>query len=216
MTNRGSRRGPLVLLGAVIAAVVLTGCGGPQMSPQATPSEEISFAAAKEQNLAFKETVAEVQKQIFTGEWRVAEYGDVPERCDEGYEFFLRRNLPEGFSFNGEGPQRMADLRAWMTESGWQVAPSPTYGEGIDNIVIVAGKPEAKVSRLDVDFIPGSAADGTVDVLELRATSTCEPGDAAALLEQLRGPLQAVPEDTGIPDLESPDATPLFERHTEG
>ena len=82
--------------------------------------------------------------------------------------------------------------------------------------MIVAGRPDEKVSRPDVDLIPGAAAEGTVDVLELRATSTYEPGEAAALLEQLRGPLTAVPDDSGIPDLESPDATPLFERFDEG
>ncbi|MBN9211685.1 MAG: hypothetical protein J0I95_09245, partial [Microbacterium sp.] len=71
-------------------------------------------------------------------------------------------------------------------------------------------------SRLDVDMIPANPAEGTIDVLELRATSTCEPGDAGALLDELRGPLTAVPQDDGIPDLESPDATPLFERFAEG
>lgn len=80
----------------------------------------------------------------------------------------------------------------------------------------MAGKPEAKVSRLDVDMIPANPAEGTIDVLELRATSTCEPGDAGALLDELRSPLTAVPSDDGIPDLESPDATPLFERFDEG
>jgi len=207
----GCRRGrwTVVSAGAVIVATLVTGCAGAQ-------APEADFDEARAANLAYKSAVAEVQKQLFDGEWRVWEYGDIPERCEDGYEFFLRRKLPEGFSFDGEGPQRMADLRAWMTGNGWQVAPSPSYGEGIDNMVIMAGKPEAKVSRLDVDFLPGSAAEGTVDVLELRATSTCEPGDAAALLEQLHGPFRAVPEDTGIPNLESPDATPLFERYAEG
>ncbi|MDQ1136721.1 hypothetical protein QE410_001520 [Microbacterium sp. SORGH_AS 1204] len=37
-----------------------------------------------------------------------------------------------------------------------------------------------------------------------------------AEVHQLSGPLTAVPEDTGIPDLESADATPLFERFAEG
>lgn len=216
MTERRRRRTPVLLVGAVVAAIVLTGCGGPQMSPQETPSGQAGFDQAREANLEFKATVAEVQKQILDGEWAVAEYGDTPQRCDQGYEFFLRRNLPDGFSFDGQGPQRMDELRTWLIDNGWQLAPTPTYGEGIDNIVIMAGKPEAKVSRLDVDMIPGVAAEGTVDVLELRATSTCEPGDAAALLEELRGPLTAVPSDDGIPDLESPDATPLFERFAEG
>ena len=119
-------------------------------------------------------------------------------------------------AFEEHGPQRLEELRAWMGGNGWRVEPGPSYGPGIDNVVIVGSKPDAKVARLDIDLLPGVAAEGTVDVLELRATSTCEPGDAAALLEQLHGPLRAVPEDTGIPDLESPDATPLFERHTAG
>ncbi|MDF2666581.1 MAG: UDP-N-acetylmuramate dehydrogenase [Microbacterium sp.] len=216
MTERRRRGLPLILASAMVAATLLTGCGGPQMSPVETPTSEQSFAEAKAVNLAFKTAVADVQKQIFDGEWRVGEYGDVPDACDQGYEFFLRRKLPEGFSFNEQGPQRMEELRTWMSDNGWQVDPAPSYGPGIDNIVIVASKPDAKVARLDVDLLPGTAAQGTVDVLEVRATSTCEPGDAAALLEQLRGPLKAVPDETGIPDLESPDATPLFERSTEG
>jgi hypothetical protein len=188
----------------------------PNETPSATPSSTVGFDDAKAVNLEYKAAVADVQKQIFDGGWRVGEYGDVPDQCDGGFQFFLRRKLPEGFSFDGQGPQRMEQLSTWMSENGWQVEPAPTYGEGIDNIVIVAGKPEAKVSRLDVDFIPADPAEGTVDVLELRATSTCEPGDAAALLEELRGPLTAVPNDDGIPDSESPDATPLFERFAEG
>ena len=188
----------------------------PSGTPSATSTGAASFEEAKAVNLEFKTAVADVQKHLFDGEWRVGEYGDVPESCGDGYQFFLRRKLPEGFSFDGQGPQRMAELSSWMGANGWQIAPSPTYGEGIDNVVIVAGKPEARVARLDVDLLPGMAAEGTVDVLEIRATSTCEPGDAAGILDQLRGPLTAVPEDTGIPDLESPDATPLFERFEEG
>lgn len=220
MTQRRWRTLPALVASAVVTATVLTGCGGPQMSPNetpsATPSSTVGFEDAKAANLEYKAAVAEVQKQIFDGDWRVGEYGDVPDQCEGGYQFFLRRKLPEGFSFDGQGPQRMEQLRTWMSENGWQVEPAPTYGAGIDNIVIVAGKPDEKVSRLDVDLIPGVAAEGTIDVLELRATSTCEPGDAGAILDELRGPLTAVPSDDDIPDLESPDATPLFERFEEG
>ncbi|MDF2045257.1 hypothetical protein P2P98_03725 [Microbacterium sp. Kw_RZR3] len=211
------RRRPFALaIGAITVVILLSGCDGSGAAPSRSAAGEESFTRAQAVNLNFKAAVAEVQEQIYAGEWRVGEYGDIPARCEDGYEFILRRNLPEGFSFDGQGLQRMADLRAWMTDNGWQVAPSPTYGEGIENTVIVAGKPEAKVSRLDVDMIPAGASGGVVDVLEVRATSTCEPGDPTALLDQLRGPLTAVPEDDGIPDLERPDATPLFERFTEG
>ena len=210
------RRAPALLVGALVAAIILTGCGGPQVSTQEPSAGEGSFAEAREVNLEFKAAVAEVQKQIFDGEWVVSEYGDAARRCDQGYEFFLRRNLPDGFSFDGQGPQRMDELRTWLSNNGWQLAPTPTYGEGIDNVVIVAGKPGAKVSRLDVDMIPGVAAEGTIDVLELRATSTCEPGDAHALFEQVRGPFSTVPREAVTPSLESPDATPLFEPFEEG
>lgn len=213
-------RWPLLAASAVVTATLLTGCGGSPMSPGETdnsvPGSTTSFDDARALNLEFKSTVAEVQRQIFGGEWRVGAYGDTPQDCGGGYEFSLRRELPQGFSFDGQGPQLMDELRTWLSDNGWQLAPTPTYGEGIDNIVIMAGKPEAKVSRLDVDMIPGVSAEGTVDVLEVRATSTCEPGDAGALLDELRGPLTAVPNDDGIPDLESPDATPLFERFAEG
>lgn len=193
-------------------ALALTACG----EGAAEPGSEQAFADARAVNLEFKATVATVQKEVFDGEWRVGAYGDTPEACGEGYQFSLRRELPKGFSFDGQGPQRMEELRSWLSENGWQLAPTPTYGEGIENIVIIAGKPDAKVSRLDVDMVPANPAEGTIDVLELRATSTCEPGDAAALLDQLRGPLTVVPDDHGIPDLESPDAPPLFDRFDEG
>lgn len=206
-----------IVASGILVATLVTGCEGPQDFVADTSASEADFAEARAANLAYKSAVADVQRQIYTGEWRVGEYGDIPEVCaDDGHQFFLRRKLPSEFSFHDQGPRAMQELRSWMVDNGWQLEPAPSYGPGIDNIVIVAKKPEAGVARLDVDLFPGFAAELTADVLELRAASTCEPGDAAALLEQLRGPLRAVPEDTGIPDLERPDATPLFERYAAG
>ncbi|MBM3715724.1 MAG: hypothetical protein FJW64_08325 [Actinobacteria bacterium] len=178
-----------------------------------TPATDAQFAEAKRANLTFKRTVAEVQEQIFVGDWSVAEYGDVPKSCREGggYEFFLRRRLPDGFSFHEQGPRKMVELHSWMALHGWKMEPIPRYSEGIDNVVVMGSKRDGNVARLDVDLLPGVAADGTIDVLQLRATSTCEPGVAIEVLERLRGPYTGRPEDPGLPSLESPRDTPLFE-----
>ncbi|MBM3715725.1 MAG: hypothetical protein FJW64_08330 [Actinobacteria bacterium] len=182
------------------------------MSPVKPPADDATFAEAKAVNAEFKRTVAEVQEQIYDGDWRVWDYGDVPQSCGEtGYKFSLIRKLPLEFSFHERGPERMKELHAWMRENGWNVEPIKTYSPGIDNLVIVSSKQQGRVARLDIDLVPGRAADGTIDVMEVRATSTCAPGDAYPILERLRGPFQAIPVDPDLPTLERPRDTPLFE-----
>ncbi|MFF0910581.1 hypothetical protein ACFWZW_07825 [Microbacterium enclense] len=177
-----------------------------------TAADDAEFAMARDENFIFKRTVAEVQEQIFTGGWSVGEYGDVPSACGgDGYAFFMVRWLPDGFSFQEQGPQKMVELHSWMALHGWKMEPIPRYSEGIDNVVVMGSKRDGNVARLDVDLLPGVAADGTTDVLQLRAKSTCQPGAATEILERLRGPFQAVPVDPGLPNLESPRDTPLFE-----
>ncbi|KTS06178.1 hypothetical protein [Microbacterium testaceum] len=211
------RARPFVLaVSALTVVTLLSGCVGPTASPPDSPASEESFAQAKAANLEFKAAVAEVQGQIYAGEWRVEEYGDIPHVCDDGYQFSLQRKLPTEFSFHDRGPATMEQLRSWLTENGWQVEPARSYGPSVTDISIEARNLGEGVALLGVDLSPGFAAELSADVLELRATSTCHSGDSAALLDQLRGPLTAGPDDDGIPDLESPDATPLFERFAEG
>lgn len=190
------------------------------MSPVKPPADDATFAEAKIVNAEFKRTVAEVQEQIYDGDWRVEEYGDVPVACPrDGYKFSLSRKLPLGFSFHERGPERMTEVHAWMQENGWNVEPIKTYSPGIDNIVIIGSKHQGRVARLDIDLVPGNVADGTIDALEVRAASTCAPGDAYPILERLRGPFTAVRPDLGLPALERPSDTPLFEpfdqKHTQ-
>ncbi|KAA9089259.1 hypothetical protein [Microbacterium radiodurans] len=190
----------------IMAVLILTACTAGSAA-QATDLYE----QAREVNRTFKETVAEVQRHIFDGEWRVRNYGDMPDPCDDGYEYYLTRATPEEFTFDEQGPQRMQELEGWLVENGWVVAPSPTYGEGIDNIIIMAGKPDAFVSRLDIDLLPGVAAEGTVDVLAIRATSTCQPGDANELIIELYPGFPVTPADQShIPERESPDTPRWF------
>ncbi|MFF0910580.1 hypothetical protein ACFWZW_07820 [Microbacterium enclense] len=81
--------------------MLLTGCGGPNVSPVKPPADDATSAEAKAVSAEFKRTVAEVQEQILTEGWSVGEYGDVPSACgDDGYEFSMVRWLPDGFSFH--------------------------------------------------------------------------------------------------------------------
>lgn len=214
MIERGR---PFVLaVSALTVVTLLSGCVGPAALPRDSPASEESFAQAKAANLEFKAAIAEVQGQIYAGEWRVEEYGDIPNVCSDGYQFSLQRKLPTEFSFHDRGPATMEQLRSWLTENGWKVEPARSYGPSVTDISIEARNVGAGVALLDVDLSPGFAAELSADVLELRAMSTCHSGDSAALLDQLRGPLTAVPADDGTPELERPDATPLFERFAEG
>ncbi len=114
MTQRRWRTLPALVASAVVTATVLTGCGGPQMSPNetpsATPSSTVGFEDAKAANLEYKAAVAEVQKQIFDGDWRVGEYGDVPISA-RAVPVLPATQAPRRLLVRRQGPQRMEQLR---------------------------------------------------------------------------------------------------------
>lgn len=205
--KRSARTMRIVTVSIIAAGLLaVTGCGGGNM-----PGDDALYESAREINLTFKGAVAEVQSQLYDGEWEVVEYGDAPRRCDDGYDFFMRRRAPEGFSFGGDGPRAMKELHRWLSENGWTVDPIEDYGDGIANIVVVAARPGADVGRLDIELLPGDAAGGTVDVLSVRGTSTCQPGDPNELMAELYPGFPASPPDVAaVPAFESPDATPFF------
>ncbi|MDQ0647498.1 hypothetical protein QFZ53_001694 [Microbacterium natoriense] len=58
------------MLAIAVVLAPLTGCGGP-----AVTGEEL-FDQAREVNFAYKAAVADVQLQLFEGEWTLEGYGD--------------------------------------------------------------------------------------------------------------------------------------------
>ncbi|MBD3942220.1 hypothetical protein IF188_10985 [Microbacterium sp. NEAU-LLC] len=61
--SRGGRIAATAAALAVITAVALAGCTDGQ------PSDDEFYAAARQQNLLFKETVAAVQVRLYDGDW---------------------------------------------------------------------------------------------------------------------------------------------------
>lgn len=199
--RRGIRR--LSVLAAMGLVLSLTACqGGGSVDPQDLYDE------AKAVNTTFKEAVGAVQLQVFDGEWTVEQYGDIPRGCgSEGYEFRLGRATPDGWRLAAEPLDAAKSLGAWMDGEGWEDVSVKTFDGEIEDVTLVAARTEAHVSEIVVDFTPGELFDNVT----VRATSTCEPGSWADLLQELvPGAPSEPPPGISRPSAERPDATPLF------
>ncbi|MGN7966981.1 hypothetical protein ACTJKK_12975 [Microbacterium sp. 22179] len=146
-------------------------------------TEEELFERAREVNFAYKRAVADVQVQIFDGDWDLTGYGDFPDACASGgYEFDLIRYTPEGWHLN-ESPEAIADrVAAWLSEHGWTDIKTRGYSGEIADVVVEAEHPGNYVESLVVDISPGDL----YDHVALYATSTCEPGDWHVIAEMRR------------------------------
>jgi hypothetical protein len=171
-------------------------------------TEEELFERAREVNFAYKRAVADVQVQIFDGDWDLTGYGDFPDACASGgYEFDLIRYTPEGWHLN-ESPEAIADrVAAWLSEHGWTDIKTRGYSGEIADVVVEAEYPEKHVDLLVVDISPGEVFDSVT----ISATSTCEPGDAHTI-STMRRPGDG--EREKLPASEHPTAPPSF-GHTE-
>ena len=181
--------------------LVMSGCGEPM-------TDEELFEQARAVNFEYKAQVADVQIQIFDGEWDVTGYGDSPEKCGkDGYEFDLIRYTPEGWHLDA-APMAIAEsLAEWMGENGWTNVKIRGYSGEIADVVVEGAFPEAHVKLLVADISPGEL----YDHVALYATSTCEPGDAHTI-STMRRPGEGVREK--LPASEHPTAPPSF-GHTE-
>ncbi|MFJ2367749.1 hypothetical protein [Microbacterium sp. NPDC087665] len=166
------------------------------------------FDQAREVNFTYKAAVADVQLQLFDGEWTVEGYGDSSEQCgDDGYMFRLGRSTPFEWRFEGSPAEAGERIAAWLDENGWSDIKTRTYSGDVDNVLVEAEKPESHVALLTIDFNPGERS----DMITINADSTCEVGDANEVFE-LRRP--GYPDDERSlevqPSAEDPTAKPSF------
>jgi hypothetical protein len=174
-------------------------------------SDDEWYADAREFNLEFKESVAEVQSRITDDPWRVDAYGHVALECGTGYGFEMWRLSPLDWRAGVDGETAARRLGDWLWEQGWSVKLH-TYGEGIDNVIISARNDEKYVADLYVSFLVGGAHDSVT----LKATSTCRPGDPYALMDILDPGWLTESEDPVMPETELPGAPPIFGFHEDG
>ena len=145
-------------------------------------SGEESFDQAREVNFAYNAAVADVQLQLFDGEWILEGYGDSPDQCgDDGYMFRLGRSTPFEWRFEGTPAEAGKRIAAWLDENGWSDIKTRTYSGDVDNVLVEAEKPDSYVALLTIDFNPGQRS----DMITINADSTCEPGDWDNLIESV-------------------------------
>lgn len=141
------------------------------------PSGADLYWQARDVNLTMKQEIADLQLHIFDGEWSASEYGEIPSECGaNGYRFSMRRTAPydDGWRLPQETTQAKAEaLVAWLDEHDWSGIIFRSYTGGVTSVTIEAQKPEAYVDDLLINLTTGVAN----DVLSLRVTGTCEPGD---------------------------------------
>lgn len=187
----------------VASAIALVGC-----SDGVGPSSDQVYERGREVNLTFKRAVADVQKQLTEDPWDASQYGNAPDDCGNGHLFQLVRTTPVGWvGFGGDERAAAERLGNWLSAQGWSEVSLRTYEGEITNVVLQARREDAHVDRLDVDFKSGTAA----DVVILSASSTCEPGDADALMKELYPgwPTNTVKHEP-LPTEEAPGDTPIF------
>lgn len=168
------------------------------------------FESAKEANTAFKAAVADVQRELWTEEWRVGVYGDMPSACGaDRYRFELSRDLPveDGWRFPADPATMREDLASWMESNGYTDVTGLSYEGDVDTLTLTARNVDAGIDELTVQFHPGEVQDG----ISLSATSVCEPGDVDALSEEIYpGLYEDSSREWPLPETERPDATPVF------
>jgi hypothetical protein len=139
------------------------------------------YSRARDVNMTMKEEIAAFQLYVFDGEWDAAEYGDIPQPCGaNGYKFFFRRTTPldDGWWMPQESTEaKMAAMMKWLEEHGWSEIRSRTYSDGVTSTSIEAKKSSGHVDDLLISFSPGEAN----DIVSVRVTGSCEPGDQAEL-----------------------------------
>jgi hypothetical protein len=146
-------------------------------------SDEVLFDRAREVNFAYKAAVADVQLQLFEGEWTLEGYGEDADQCgDDGYMFRLGRSTPFEWRFEGTPAEAGERIAAWLDENGWSDIKTRTYTGDVDNVLVEAEKPDSHVALLTIDFNPGQRS----DMITINADSTCEPGDANEIAELQR------------------------------
>ncbi|MFS0853447.1 hypothetical protein [Microbacterium sp. 179-I 3D4 NHS] len=164
---------------------------------------------ARDVNFAFKAALADVQVQVFDGDWKIYDYGATPSDCGDGrYDFTFKRRTVPHWKLGEPAGDAAHRIATWLDENGWENITTQGYSGDIDNIVIQAEKSDAFVDRVVIDLSPDP---GTYDIATVSAESTCIQGDRERLNTVRRPGLRTeeeVLED--VPSTEHPTAKPSF------
>ncbi|MFL0411590.1 hypothetical protein ACH0AH_10475 [Microbacterium paludicola] len=180
--------------------------------PDQITSEDL-FARAAELNGSFKSAVADVQGQVWTEEWQVADYGDMPTDCgaDDTFRFSMSRHLPavsgEGWRFPADPAVMRDELAQWMEANGYRDVTGLSYTGDVDTLTLTARNVDAGIAEITVQYHPGEVQDG----IDVSAKSVCADGDVDDLAEVI---FPGIYEDAFLewtyPETERPDDTPIF------
>lgn len=201
-----SNQRQLLAASILLLTAVVGGCSS-------VASGDELFDQARSVYLDYRSAVAEVQVEIFDGEWVIDEYGDSPDACGaDGYAFSFGRSTPEGWKIDGTPSEAADRLAMWLDENGWSEITKRTYDDGIADVVVEAERPDAHVGHLTVDISPGELYDSTTIYLG----STCEPGDWKTINDFRRPGDPSPTEIEEDPTAEHPMAEPSFGRTEDG
>ncbi|MDQ0649613.1 hypothetical protein QFZ53_003809 [Microbacterium natoriense] len=204
MTHRMMTRRLAVAIATVLGVTMtLTGCA---------PTGKDLFTQAQTVNTTAKQAVAELQLYLHDGPWHVGTglaYGERPDPCGaDGYVFKFTRSTIGDFDAPWRLPQgtvdaQAEDITAWLEEHGWSGIVFRSYTGGVTDVTITTRKPDAYIDDLLITIGPGEATDS----INLRTTTTCEPGNATALFDLM------FPDggwDYTSPQSEHPSTEPFF------
>lgn len=182
-----------------VAAITLAGCS--QSTVESGSQDPVE--TARTLNIVFKETVAEVQLQVWDGDWVVVRgnYGEFPETCaaqdagDDAYQFEMERRTPASASFT-ESTDQLADrMTSWLRGAGWDNVERA--GDGASQTVS-ASADDSDIASLVVRF--------GADAVSVGATSTCRHAGYAEVSEHL----QDTAGSDATPEMEPPGAPIRF------
>jgi hypothetical protein len=200
-THRMMTRRFAVAIATVLGVTMtLTGCA---------PTGEDLFTQAQTVNATAKQAVAELQLYLHDGIWDVGTYGEIPDSCGaDGYLFKFSRSTVGNYDAPWRLPQgtvdaQAEDITAWLEEHGWSGIVFRSYTGGVTDVTITTRKPDARIDDLLITIGSGPASDG----INLRTTTTCEPGNIDELTS-LMFP-DGLSEYTS-PLSEHPSAEPFF------
>lgn len=154
--------------------MALTGCvpNGPEL-----------YLQAKDVYASMREKVAELQVHVYDGEWDLPGWGVAPEKCgSKGYRFSFTRTTPldDGWWLPQQTTEDKVDaLMQWLDQNGWSEVRMRTYSGGVTAVNIEAKYPDAHVQDILITVTTGPAN----DIVHLKVTGTCEPGDDSELWE---------------------------------
>lgn len=194
-----------LLVSAVICAGVALTVGGCMANE--TPGAQSLYDEAKSLYVPFKTRVTEVQRDIFDGEWKLANYGDFPEACQDGgsaventFRFVISVSVKQNLTDLPESSHDAAQvLSESLTATGWSdVRIEDVSVSDTASVTVWASDETQGVKTLMLNVHEGFNDSPTT--VSLKAFSTCGNGDHLDLMDELFPSLDTPPEpETVVP-----------------